>query len=199
MMKAIICVLFWSASSLAGFLPSKFEASFDDVRGKTKIPVLIKYKYPQHIYYEVKGDAELLYVCNPRKTWKYTPPWIEGEKGELAVGDSGQFCYSRIFDSLAKGLESNKLYKVAKNGKDATLSFSKDAKAQLGLEKIKITFKNSASKVKSLAEAEEMKMFLSNKPEPVKLILKKFDSSPTFKKDQFKFSPPKDTNITEMK
>lgn len=198
-MKKIAILMIWSASALAGFLPAKFEASFDDVRGQSKIPVLIKYQYPQKIYYEVKGDAPLLYVCNPKKTWKYTPPFIEGEKGELAVGDSGQFCYSRIFDSLAKGLDSNKLYKVSKNGKMATLNFSKDAKAQLGLEKIQISFKNNAAKVKGLSEAKDMEMYLSNKPEPVKLVLKKFDSSPSFKKDQFEFSPPKNTNITKMK
>ncbi len=169
------------------------------MRGKTKIPVVIKYQYPQQIYYEVKGDAPLLYVCNPEKTWKYTPPFIEGEKGELAVGDSGQFCYSRIFDSLAKGLDSNALYGVSKKGETAVLSFKKDAKRQLGLEKIEISFKTKASKVESLSEAKEMKMFLSNKPEPVKLILKEFNSAPKFSKDEFKFSPPKNTNVTKMK
>lgn len=183
--------------ALAGFLPSSFEADFSDVRGKREIPVNIKYSFPKKIRYEVKGDTPLLYVCNEKKTWKYTPPFMEGEKGELAVGDSSQFCYSRIFDSLSKGLKSNDIYNVSNKGDLSTLSFSERAKKQLGLEKIEITF--DGKKKSSLADAKELKMFLTNKPEPVKLVLKDIKTNPKFNSDQFKFSTPKNTNVTEMR
>ena len=201
-MKKLICahiVFLFSCASFAGFLPKSFEADFSDVRGETKIPVNIKYSYPKKIYYEVKGDAPLLYVCNESQTWKYTPPFMEGEKGELAVGDSSQFCYSRIFDSLAKGLESNELYAVSNKGKSSVLSFKERAKKQLGLEKIEIEFAGKAGASSTLAEATELKMYLSNKPEPVRLVKKTFKQNPSFGKNQFSFNPPKNTNITQMK
>lgn len=183
----------------AGFLPKGFEAQFFDVRGSVKIPVTIKYQFPKQIYYEVKGDAPLLYVCNESKTWKYTPPFMEGEKGELAVGDSSQFCYSRIFDSLSNGLVSNELYTVVNKGANSTLSFKEKAKKQLGLDRIEIQFKTSAGPKSSLADAKELKMFLSSKPEPVKLVLKTYKSNPKFKDGQFSFKAPDNTNTTLMR
>lgn len=198
LIASVFCFLI-SSPLLAGFLPQSFEADFADVRGKKSIPVTIKYKFPKQIYYEVKGDAPLLYVCNEKKTWKYTPPFIEGEKGELAVGDSGQFCYSRIFDALAKGLSSNDLYTVSKKGELAVLTFKADSKKQLGLSKIEISFDRPVAKAESLENAKELKMFLSNKPEPVKLVMKTYKKNPDFKKDQFSFTPPKNTNITRMR
>ena len=204
MKKIFLCFCFFICSQLAmaaeSFLPKSFDADFVDVRGKnTKIPVNIKYQFPSNIFYEVKGDAPLLYVCNEKKTWKYTPPFMEGEKGELAVGDSSQFCYSKIFDSLAKGLESNNLYAVEKKGKVAILSFKEKAKKQLSLEKIEITFKEAIADNTTLGEAKNLQLFLLNKPEPVKLKLKKFKEGPKFKKDQFSFAAPENTNILQMK
>ncbi|MCO4754418.1 MAG: hypothetical protein KC478_08035 [Bacteriovoracaceae bacterium] len=197
-MKAILTI-FISFSALAGFLPKSFDAQFADVRGTKEIPVNIKYKFPKQISYEVKGDAPLLYVCNEEKTWKYTPPFMEGEKGELAVGDSGQFCYSRIFDSLSQGLENNKLYKTVKKKKKAFLTFNKDAKSQLGLEKIEIEFKEAIGAKTTLGEAQNLKLFLTNKAEPVLLKLVKFEKNPKLTKKHFQFETPKNTNITQMK
>lgn len=191
--------LFSSASASGAFLPKSFEAKFSDVRGEKEIPVKIKYSFPKKIYYEVEGETPLLYVCNAEKTWKYTPPFMEGEKGELAVGDSSQFCYSRIFDSLSKGLSTNELYKVTTKGKKAELSFKEKAKNQLGLEKIEIEFQKDVDKSSSLSDAKELKMFLSNKPEPVRLVMKEYTKNPAFKKGQFSFSPPKNTNTIQMK
>lgn len=186
-------------SAFGAFLPKSFDAKFLDVRGKKEIPVDIKYQFPSNIYYEVKGDAPLLYVCNEKKTWKYSPPFMEGEKGELAVGDSGQFCYSKIFDSLSKGLKSNQLYRVEQKNDTAVLSFKEEAKKQMSLDKIEITFKGKITKKTALGDAKELKLFLLNKPEPVKLRLVQYAKGADFKKDQFSFTPPKNTNIVQMK
>lgn len=201
MKKVFLTFLFlFTASGVYGsFLPKSFDAKFLDVRGQKEIPVVIKYQFPSNIYYEVKGDAPLLYVCNAKKTWKYTPPFIEGEKGELAIGDSGQFCYSKIFDSLSKGLESNELYSVEKKGQSATFAFKEKAKKQLSLEKIEIAFNEKISEKTGLGEAKELRLFLVNKPEPVNLRLVEFEKAPKLEKDQFSFSAPKNTNVIQMK
>ncbi|WP_299376616.1 hypothetical protein [uncultured Kiloniella sp.] len=130
--------------------------------------------------------------------WGFLGP-MEGEKGELAVGDSGQFCYSRIFDSLSQGLENNKLYKTVKKKKKAFLTFNKDAKSQLGLEKIEIEFKETIGAKTTLGEAQNLKLFLTNKAEPVLLKLVKFEKNPKLTKKHFQFETPKNTNITQMK
>ncbi|MBC77106.1 MAG: hypothetical protein CME64_13920 [Halobacteriovoraceae bacterium] len=190
---------FLTLNSFAAFLPKSFDAKFVDVRGKKEIPVNIKYKYPKQIFYEVKGDTPLLYVCNQKKTWKYSPPFIEGEKGELAVGDSGQFCYSRIFDSLSKGLSDNKLYKTSKNGTKAVLSFTKKAVDQLGLEKIEISFSEDLKEETSLSDAKSLKLYLENKAEPVLLKLVSIDVNPKLDSKIFKFEAPKNTKTIQMK
>lgn len=197
-MKLFIIALF-TFNCFAAFLPSSFDAEFLDVRGEKEIPVNIKYKFPKQIYYEVKGDTPLLYVCNEKKTWKYTPPFIEGEKGELAVGDSGQFCYSRIFDSLSQGLIDNKLYKTKKSGNKAILNFTKKATDQLGLEKIEIVFGKKFESHTSMSEAKSLKLFLQNKAEPVFLKLVKIDINPKLGSEMFKFSAPENTKTTQMK
>lgn len=198
--RAIIGLLlfFNSLSTFAAFLPKSFEASFLDVRERQEIPVTIKYQYPKRIYYEVSGDAPLIYVCNEEKTWKYTPPFIEGEKGELAIGSSEQFCYSKIFDSLSRGLENNSLYSTKKSAKSANLVFNAKMKRELGIESIKLTFKTKVSPTSTLADTESMELHLENKENPVILKTQKIRPSAKFSDGQFIFRVPKNTNITRM-
>lgn len=190
--------------AMAKFIPNSFVGDFYEVhkgsRGRVKkIPLKIKYLAKGNIYYESfdeDGLLQLAYVCNPKKTYKYTPSIFEDEKGELAVGDSNKFCYSKIFDSLGQGLKDNKLYKVEETKSGATINFEKNAEKQLGLKKINIVFKGE--KKETIEDIKSMEFYLNQKPDPVLIEFKSLNTQQKLNKTLFDFQVPKNTNIKEM-
>jgi outer membrane lipoprotein-sorting protein len=190
--------------AMAKFIPNSFVGDFYEIhkgsRGRVKkIPLKIKYLAKGNIYYESfdeDGLLQLAYVCNPDKTFKYNPPLFEDEKGELAIGDSNKFCYSKIFDSLSQGLKDNKLYKVKESKNLAIINFEKDAEKQLGLKKINITFKGNEKA--NIEDIKSMEFFLNQKPDPVLIEFKSVDTKQKLNKSLFKFQVPENTNVKEM-
>jgi outer membrane lipoprotein-sorting protein len=187
----------------AGFLPKSFEADFEQItkslRREKKSPVKVFYKFQSNIYFEVTGDTPVTYVCNKKKVWKYNPPFIDGEAGELTVGDSSKYCYSKFFDALSKGLKNNKLYKVKKTRKEAVLTFEPKASKQLSIVEMKIQFKNDISKNTTLADVDFMNIYKLNAKKPVKLKLIKIDTKVKLSDEKFVFKAPKNTKFQNMK
>lgn len=192
-----------SFSALAGFLPKSFEADFVQItkkqRGTSEDPVKVFYKYPSNIYFDVKGDAPILYVCNQEKVWIYDPPWIEGEAGELKVGDSSKYCYSKFFDALANGLKDNELYKVQKSKDSAELNFSKSAEDQLSISKVKLEFSEAITPKTELKDVKKIHIFKKDAKDALTLVVKSLDQKTEIQDKQFQFTPPKNTNVTEIK
>lgn len=187
----------------ARFVPKSFEGIFHEVTAHSKIKVKVKYLYPGHIYYQTFDEDEpmTLYVCNSEKTYKYNYPWDKDEKGELLLGDSNKFCYSKVFDALAKGIGENNYYQSEINTNKAIIHFKENTRKQLGLKKIEIDFKkdHKVSINSSLTHATNMILFFDTKPEPVKIELTSINDSNSLKINDFHFQAPKNTNIKQMK
>lgn len=202
MIKYLLLSLLLVLNSYAGFLPAGFEADFTQqtktIRGVKEDPVKVFYKYRGNIYFDVKGSAPTLYICNNKKVWIYNPPFVEDEKGELKVGDSNRYCYSKFFDSLSNGLQDNKLYKVKKTDKKAELVFTKEAKDQLSIEKVIIEFNKAITDKTSILDVEKFSIYNVNKKDPVILSTKSIEPKNDLKDSKFEFIAPKNTNITEM-
>lgn len=150
-------LLMLADSSFAGFLPKAFEGDFIQIkktrRSTKETPVKIKYLYPKNIRMSVLDkDNAVTYVCNAKKTWIYSPPFMEGEKGSVREGASSKYCYSKIFDALSRGLKTNKIYTVKKlKGNEFKLSFTKSAAEEIGFGEIEINFLNPPYVFKNIA------------------------------------------------
>ncbi|MBD66656.1 MAG: hypothetical protein CME62_15715 [Halobacteriovoraceae bacterium] len=192
--------IFLAEASLAGFIPKAFEGDFEQIkkdrRGRDRTePVKILYSTPQSIKMttETKGLKTIL-VCNPEKTWIYNEGF-GGEPGQVRVGDSAKYCYSQIFDVLARGLTDNKFYKVKNLSKhEFKLTFSKNATSRLGYDEVDIKFK---SKPHEFSQIEHLVLINKDKS-PVKLKLKKLQVVSKFDKETFVFQIPKGAETQQM-
>ena len=188
-----------------GFLPPAFIADFTQVvqskinkKKVKKAPLKVKYAYPNNIYFEVSGNEAITYVCNSKKVWIYQPPFLEGSRGTLKVGDSSNFCYSKLFDVLNKGMKSNKHYTVDIQSKNHyRVKFSKGTANETGYQMIDLFFDKSGKK--DLGAVETLALLPVNDTTPVKLIKKKFIKLKTFKHGTFDFKAPKNTDISTLK
>ena len=193
-------------TSFAGkFLPNAFEAQFDQQKMKklkksssnvVVSQIEIKYKFPSNINFKTIGDSETQYVCNQDMVWIYTPPFIPGEKGEVRVGNSSKFCYSKIFDALSHGLKTNKLYKVKKvSDRLYDLMFSEKAQSQIPYKKISLEFKGQSS----FQNISKISLFKELDKSPVVLVTKSLVAKKNISQSEFEFKIPENTNKIKMK
>ena len=181
------------------FLPNTFRADFEQVikstvSKKTKVTTgYLEYEYPGKFRFEnLEPELDkLTFVSNSKKTWYYTPPFF-GEPGELKVSKSNSL--SKFFDSLKKGLVSNKNYKVfsLKNGK--RLEFSKKKVKDMGILSAELIF--ASPKSTSFDELKSIILVKTDKSR-TKLNFKKIKSGLVFKKDNFTFVVPKNTRVSD--
>ena len=213
MRTTILIVFFFVLVEFAvakSFLPKSFEATLEQQNisiikmGKDnkkihkkifKSDIEMKYMFPSNIVFDVKD--QILYVCNSKKTWAYTAGSF-GENGELTVGDSSKYCYSKIFDALANGLENNKLYTVSTKGKQSLLKFDEKAQNQLSILKINLDFKEKVNSKTSIENLISMELYYKGKKSPTKFIFKSLNLETKNKKKDFVFLPPKNTNINKI-
>lgn len=147
MVKGLIIAALLFCSNAQAFLPKSFTAHFEQVRksiisGKVKKSAgAIEYKYPSNLRLEITGAESLLLVSNSKKTWYYRPPFMEGEKGELTVNDSGKTELSGFFDILKSGLVSGPLYRITIKGNTVELRFTKAGILRSGLKSAVLDFK----------------------------------------------------------
>lgn len=191
--------------AFAGFIPEKFEADFIQHKisklhkKKSESPIKLEYEKPSRIKYHVLvEDDEIIIVCNPKTTWFYKPPFDKEFKGDVRIGKSAKYCYSKIFDSLGHGLKSNPIYSVNKiTNEKYELTFSKGAAAQLSIGKMQLLF--VAGKELKFINLKRLSLFYLGEEEPVHLTKKSIKPVKSFKKDHFVFKIPKNTNIEYLK
>lgn len=202
MMRIFLCgILFFAVleTVLAGYVPKAFLGEFTQTKksiisGQVSTKISLKYQFKGNVYMKSVGpDEETVYVCNPEKVWIYVPPLFEGEKGEVKIGKSSQYCLSKIFDKLNKGLVSNSDYSVKKlNDKSYLLTFSAPNEKKLGYQKFELVFDNKAA---SFNQLKLMRMYTRNDKNPTTLTKNKLTVLKGFKPSTFKFEPPANTNI----
>lgn len=205
MIRVFLCTILFFAmleSVLAGYVPRAFEGEFVQTKksiisGSLVSNITLKYQFRGNVYMKAAGDNdETIYVCNPKKVWIYVPPLFEGEKGEVKIGNSSQYCLSKIFDKLNQGLKSNNDYSVKKlKGNIYLLEFSKVNEKKLGYQKFELVFKDSSAKFSDL---KLMRMYSRNDKNPTVLTKKLLKVSKGFPRGTFHFNPPKNTNTTYL-
>ncbi len=122
---------------------------------------------------------------------------MEGEKGLLKKGSSSKYCYSKIFDSLNKGLVDNKLYKVKKAKNDLfNIFFEPKARKQLGVTKMSLKFDGKKRKFQNISI---LKLFYQGEKNPVLLKRKTLKVKKKFPKGTFSFKTPSNTEVQSMK
>lgn len=202
----VVLILFFAVveTSLAGFVPKAFEASFTQIKISTlskaqlKSNVRLKYQFPSRMYMHTTGnDDEVIYVCNPKKVWIYRPPFMKGEPGQVQIGATSRHCLSKVFEKLNQGLTSNADYKVTQlKGDTYLLSFGKAAAEKLGYHKFELVFKSSDHRFDNL---KLMRMYSRQDKNPVTLITRKYKAVKKFSSKNFNFTPPKNTSVDYLK
>lgn len=187
------------------FLPKSFEAELEQVvylvtsNTESITPVKMKYMFSNNLYFKVMSqDTPVTYICNKEKTWVYNPPFIEGEKGEVKIGDSSKHCHVKLFDALSNGLKPNKLYDVKKTKKGARLFFSKKAKAQTRIKEIVLKFKSLANKNVSIKDVTQMEVWDLERKKPTIFRFKKINTKAKIDFMDFEFKVPENTNVTNF-
>ncbi len=221
MFKTIL-VLFSSLSFAASFIPKEFEANLEQVVksriGKTsKKALALKYKFPKNIVMDLKG---MTYVCNSETTWRYVPPFVKTQKGDVFIGNSSKYCFYHIFDSLKYGFKKNSVYTVVKDEKKSMVhfNFSSGAQDELGgISSIEFKFDKKISDDLSLADVTVMRIKhkeIVSKESKTKLSktvkrkkvkkdivynIKNVKTDTKFKSSDFVFTIPKNTTKTYLK
>ena len=178
------------------FLPNQFRVNFvqkfeSAVTGKTKQSKgIIEYQYPGKIHFKSEDPDPLTYMSNNKKSWYYTPPFIEGEKGEVRIIEKNSTLTS-FFDTLKKGIKSNDFYKVKRKGSRYDLIFSTEKSKELGVQAASLF-----SKYLELRKFDHIqKIYLTyNSGKKVNLIFTDY-SKPSFKKKHFYFKIPSNTRV----
>lgn len=193
----IVAPLLFSAQVFASFLPSSFEAKFEQeytstLKGKLKKGKgAVEYKYPGQIRFETNTPSTVIFVSNGVKSWYYRAPFIEGEQGEVteSKASEGSSIYIKFFDSLNNGLSNNEIYDV-KKGEVASIVFKPKMSKELGIKESLIYFKKGGGQKFEDVEAIEL-LFPDGKKSKLKFIDLKVNSN--LGADRFNFTPPANT------
>ena len=126
------------------FIPDRFQLLFVKelkslLNKQKKSEGVLTYQHPGKIRIEQKKPFKTLYVSNGRQAWLYSAPLDpEREKGEVTVLDPQKIPLAEVLGSLRKGLVSNKIYSVSKQGAVYTLTFRPKSKEQYRVESVKV-------------------------------------------------------------
>lgn len=185
------------------FIPSQFEVKFEQkiiaLDNKEKITKgTLKYRFPGQIRMEISEPEgqRMTFVSNKEQSWHYTPPFIEGEKGEGIVEKSNQKLISGLFDVLRQGLKNNEHYKVKAIKGLTEISFLKPTQDKLGMDHVELQFKGP--KNDSLAEVKELKIYyVGDDQKDVTFLFTVFNGEVKLDDKVFIYEFPVGTNITK--
>jgi len=198
-MRHFILLLLSTSLFASSFIPKEFEAKLDQVVKRrvankiSKEPLKLKYKYPKNIAMYLDN---MTYICNAQTTWRYTPEFIEGQKGEVNIGKSSKYCFSSIFDALKYGFKKNDIYVVKKDIKNSIVVFEFKDKAQksLSISSIEFKFDKKISNALTLKDVKTMKIKYPQKSKKDTLYeIKKISTSVNYTDADFIFNIPKNT------
>ncbi len=200
MRRFFILLFIYTPLTWANFvLPSSFEMKFiqvikSEISGKEKKSKgKIEYKYPGSIRFKVEDKVSSLFISNNKTQWYYTPPFIEGEQGEVKITKSNKNLLTDLFDILKKnGLKKNDRYDVEKaSTKKRLVRFNEETSKKLGIKTLSVNFqetKESFDQMKSM-------IIEYNDGRKVKFEVLSLKLNKDFKKDHFTFSVPPNTKI----
>lgn len=195
-MKNLVLFISVLYSNLAAaFLPSSFRAHYTQeeksiATGRIKkSDGMIEYRMPGRIRFEITSPNVVTFVGNPKKTWFYTAPAIEGEPGEVTISGSSNHPILKFFDVLSKGgLENSESYKVKKDNGIVTLDFVKNAQDDFGLTSAKLSMGDKYL----FPSLSEIAVTLTD-GKTIRLKLSKLEPNVGLPDSRFKFEIPANT------
>ena len=183
-----------------GFVPGSFSANFEEsiismATGKEKKSFgKIDYKFPGHIRFEITSPTPSTFVSNPKKSWYYVPPFIEGEQGQVTIQKSSKLPLTKFLDSIRNGLEDSKLFTHKYTGKDLVLTFVKTVQKDLTLKEVTFHATKEAKLVQKMSEFEKMTLIYAD-GRKVNLKFLELKEETVFPAKHFEFTPPAKTKI----
>jgi outer membrane lipoprotein carrier protein len=202
-MFTILPILFLSVSlHAANLVPNSFSTTFEEttkslVSGKDKKSYgKIDYKFPGQIRYEVTSPNPTTFVTNGKKSWYYTPPFVEGEQGEVKIMTSSHLPFARFLDSLNGGLEKSKHFTYHYKGNDLILTFNKSSQKDTGLVEVQLHATKDARTVEKIKEFDFITLVRTDK-QTVNLKFVEFKEDANFPSGHFEFAIPPKTKIVK--
>ena len=157
------------SAQASDFLPASFvidyTESFKSISkgGNVKYQGRFSFSYPDKFRLDVTDPDPLSVVSNGVKSWRYTPPFIEGEQGEVEITKANELPVTKFLKTLKKGLHKNPSFKTVFKAKDITLTINEPWRKNLGIRQVLLKVKEGdASQAKSLADVSELEIFYSN-------------------------------------
>lgn len=200
-MKIFFLSLILSSSALAkSFVPDSFTANFEEsivglATGKEKKSYgKIDYKFPGHIRFEIISPNPSTFVSNPKMSWYYVPPFVDGEQGQVTIQKSSKLPLTKFLDSIKNGLEGSKLFTHKYSGKDLKLTFVKTVQKELTLKEVTFHGIKDAKEVKKMSEFEKMTLIYSD-GRKVNLKFLELKEETNFPPRHFEFTVPAKTKI----
>lgn len=204
-MKAwTLALLLSSLAARADFLPASFSADYEEsfissATGKERKSFgRIDYQYPRRIFFEVVSPDPTTFVSNSQTSWHYTPPFIEGEEGNVTVQGADELPLTKFLDALKHGTKSNSAYTTKAVGQNLTLSFSPAFQKQLQMSQAVLLAAGDAVKATALGDFKELLLEYKN-GKKVRMKFLAFRPGVSFPADHFDFKIPPKTKITKSK
>ncbi len=192
-LSKIIILILVSSLGYSSFLPDSFKVQLTEKAmkiGRKKSKQVVgnfNYKYPGQVRYE---NEQMTFVSNKTNSWRYVPPFMPGEKGEVYVSKRNRNVIAKLFDVLRNGLKSNGVYKVKKHGdQNYFLDFTAKGVKDYNIKSVILAFNSS-----KLQFADLSKMSLTYADgKLVDLFLNSMNSSVNFDDSFFVFKTPANT------
>lgn len=200
-MKILFLLVLYPALSFAkDFVPGSFSANFEEsivsmATGKEKKSFgKIDYMFPGHIRFEITSPNPSSFVSNPKKSWYYVPPFVDGEQGQVTIQKSNKLPLTKFLDSIRNGIEGSKLFTYKYSGNDLVLTFVKTVQKELTLKEVSFHAAKDAKSVQKMSEFEKLTLIYAD-GRKVNLKFQDFKEDPSFPAKHFEFAPPAKTKI----
>jgi outer membrane lipoprotein-sorting protein len=201
-MRIFIILSLTSLPLWAQFLPDSFKANYEErylsatQNKEKKSNGVIHYQHPRKLRFEVIKPDPALFISNPQNSWYYTPPFIEGEEGQVVIQEPNKLILIKLLDVLRQGLVDNKFYKVKKENISATLFFNSPYEKEFKMDKVILHSFKKMAEVTNIKDLSELDLFYQN-GQKVTLGFSQFESPVTFAADHFVFKVPPKTKVTK--
>jgi len=194
----LIFLISFTLSAAETFVPQSFSMSVTQVfkselTGKEKRQkATLDYAYPKLFKFDYSDQHKKVLVSNGNESFRYTAPFIDGEKGQCVVTKGQALPLAKFFDTVTPGLVSNKDYDVIKSDDGAAIVLKTGIKEELELTRIDLLFKPKSS----LTFIELAKITLTSLDGKSTELLIEKNEAKTFSKGYFEFVTPPNTIVT---
>jgi outer membrane lipoprotein-sorting protein len=203
-MLGTLLALTTSFTLAADFLPTSFSADYNEkftssATGKEKTSSgHIDFQRPGLVRFAVLKPDPSTFVSNGKTSWYYTPPFIDGEEGQVVVQKSEGMPFTLFLEALSKGTHSNAGYDVKKTGNRFVLTFKGQLRKYLQMKEAILEAEGDASRAMDLGDFKYLLMTYSS-GKKVNMQLTNFKRDVKFADDHFVFIVPPKTKISQGK